>query len=987
MNANAIGKTIRPLDSADVGDAMSSHGNGDAIQTPASPVAPRLRVENIFVHYGGVRSLSSRQAPKINSPAVDPGVFFLNVPWAITAQSGQMIGVVGRSGEGKSSLLHALALLLSPAQFGSGRYEIPDADGRAVMFEVDAKGIRRDGETVSAELLRNQAFGFIFQQHFLLPCLDVKTNISLPELLRRDQSGLSERGSHLLQQLGVSQLADTVPDRVSGGQNQRVAVARGLIHAPAFLFADEPTANLDRESRQGVLAMLRAHADAGAIVFLISHELGDVVRWCDRVWVVSDRSLKYPFADPDDAGAEQKRALPRLMNPNVRHRPEECLGELVGALTKLVWPETEGGHRRGQPIALPPADPALSKPRLGLGRNIWGYALAELLSRQQFLARACLFVVVLLVAAFVAVGIDASAGVIDHLQRTVMKDRPYAKLIQVSKLAGLDNWTTLRAEARTIANVVGPAVFSAVGDNVNIALPDDRPGRSTGEPTFESFRVYSYDPFPTVFTMPADLANPYGIEITSGRAFTAADVDKAGLLVCEDWLANAYTEYGKPPHEVKYLEFVMPANDALDPNILKRVKRLKIPIIGRFRHTAARHGEVGRGDDPKDDLRKLPQLIVPRGFFERLQAKNNWNLYSALQYKTVNDDFLIPDDGGESNAKVPLPRVRSFSIESKDPARLLPPYLYREIPKFFAAAMGDPENLHGPSATRPLSNDKAHPEAFRIELELRPDVHDSQLVSKTTFDAISRKLIEFVNQRYHDSEYHAEIVIKPKLTSEQDPNLPPLRNWADMAFEPDRATVQVTSLEHLLQVMDDLKSKYQPPDINYEARLMNDVTSFLNLRKILLLAQHVVVYGAVFILAVVIAGCAYLQVTSRVADIGILRAHGMSASGIARVYTIEMLMLVIPAAMVGVVVGLVIARVSNPGLAALVGPNDTAVSPPGDGAAVDHIVFKSIHDGPHFIAPLLSGVTFGAAALGALSIVLTLGIIRRIQIVNALRGG
>jgi ABC-type lipoprotein export system ATPase subunit len=164
--------------------------------------------------------------------------------------------VVGRSGSGKSTLLHLL-----------GALDRPDEG----MIEV--AGQRVDGRP-ERELtrLRRRHVGFVFQFFHLVPELTGEENVLLPTRLRGSAPGARDRGLALIERLGLNGAAGRLPHELSGGEQQRLAVARALVHDPALVLADEPTGNLDAEAGAAVLGLLRGAADDGRAVVLVTHD-------------------------------------------------------------------------------------------------------------------------------------------------------------------------------------------------------------------------------------------------------------------------------------------------------------------------------------------------------------------------------------------------------------------------------------------------------------------------------------------------------------------------------------------------------------------------------------------------------------------------------------------------------------------------------------------------------------------------------------------
>ena len=178
---------------------------------------------------------------------------------------GEFVALLGESGVGKSTLLNCIAGL---DQADSGRIAV---DGR------DLAALDDDGRA----RLRRARLGFVFQAFHVLPHLSVAENVSLPlRLLGRPHA---HRVQAVLDAVGLAGLGPRLPAQLSGGQLQRVAIARAVVHAPALILADEPTGNLDPDSAERVLAVLRAQVrEAGAACLLVTHSAAAAAR-ADRV--------------------------------------------------------------------------------------------------------------------------------------------------------------------------------------------------------------------------------------------------------------------------------------------------------------------------------------------------------------------------------------------------------------------------------------------------------------------------------------------------------------------------------------------------------------------------------------------------------------------------------------------------------------------------------------------------------------------------------
>jgi putative ABC transport system ATP-binding protein len=190
----------------------------------------------------------------------------------LTVWPGEYVAIMGASGSGKSTLLNMLGCLDVPT---SGRYLL------------DGFGVSRLNERQLA-LLRNRKIGFIFQSFNLVPRTSALSNVELPLVysgLRRSER--RRRALAALEMVGLSDRAKHLPSELSGGQIQRVAVARALVTGPAMLLADEPTGNLDRRSTEDVLGVFDRLNALGRTIVVITHE-DEVAEHAHRVVRVDD---------------------------------------------------------------------------------------------------------------------------------------------------------------------------------------------------------------------------------------------------------------------------------------------------------------------------------------------------------------------------------------------------------------------------------------------------------------------------------------------------------------------------------------------------------------------------------------------------------------------------------------------------------------------------------------------------------------------------
>jgi ABC-type lipoprotein export system ATPase subunit len=193
----------------------------------------------------------------------------------LEVEAGEVVAVLGRSGSGKSTLLHLL-----------GGLDRPEAGTVEIAGErVDGAGERR----LSA--LRRRHVGFVFQFFHLLPELSGEANVLLAARVRGTDRGAERRGGELIDRLGLREVAGSFPHQLSGGEQQRFAIARALVNDPSLVLADEPTGNLDVQAGAGVLELLRELASDDRAVVLVTHE-ASAAAIADRVLRLADGRLE-----------------------------------------------------------------------------------------------------------------------------------------------------------------------------------------------------------------------------------------------------------------------------------------------------------------------------------------------------------------------------------------------------------------------------------------------------------------------------------------------------------------------------------------------------------------------------------------------------------------------------------------------------------------------------------------------------------------------
>ena len=186
---------------------------------------------------------------------------------SLSLASGELVALVGPSGSGKSTLLHIAGLL-------------ERADGGEIQVAGRRCGALSDTERTA---IRRDRLGFVYQFHHLLPEFSAQENVMLPQMVaRRGRGEARRRARHLLDRVGLADRRDHRPGQLSGGEQQRVAVARALANRPEILLADEPTGNLDPETSERVFdELIRLVREDGLAALIATHN-SDIARRMDR---------------------------------------------------------------------------------------------------------------------------------------------------------------------------------------------------------------------------------------------------------------------------------------------------------------------------------------------------------------------------------------------------------------------------------------------------------------------------------------------------------------------------------------------------------------------------------------------------------------------------------------------------------------------------------------------------------------------------------
>jgi putative ABC transport system ATP-binding protein len=192
----------------------------------------------------------------------------------LVVDEGGFVCLMGRSGSGKSTLLNVISGI-----------DTPDA-GRVVVDGIDLAALPERERT----LYRRRHMGFVFQFFNLVPTLTVGENVAMPLSLNGRVDARLARD--WLARVGLVERAHSFPDTLSGGEQQRVAVARALVHGPSLVLADEPTGNLDADTAERVLALLRGLCREAGTTLLVASHGEEVARRADRVVLLAGGRLR-----------------------------------------------------------------------------------------------------------------------------------------------------------------------------------------------------------------------------------------------------------------------------------------------------------------------------------------------------------------------------------------------------------------------------------------------------------------------------------------------------------------------------------------------------------------------------------------------------------------------------------------------------------------------------------------------------------------------
>lgn len=193
----------------------------------------------------------------------------------LEVRAGEFLGIMGKSGAGKSTLMYQISLLDHPTS------------GEIILNDINTENLSTEERTQ----MRLSSLGYVFQDYALIPELSAVENVMIP-LLMQGKSFTEARhvSESILSRVGLLHRTENKPSQLSGGEQQRVSVARAMAHDPKILFADEPTANLDSVSGASVIELFRELHSKGQTIVMVTHE-EEYAKYCDRIIYLEDGKI------------------------------------------------------------------------------------------------------------------------------------------------------------------------------------------------------------------------------------------------------------------------------------------------------------------------------------------------------------------------------------------------------------------------------------------------------------------------------------------------------------------------------------------------------------------------------------------------------------------------------------------------------------------------------------------------------------------------
>ena len=193
----------------------------------------------------------------------------------LEVREGEFLGIMGKSGAGKSTLMYQISLLDHPTS------------GEIILNGANTENMTTEERTKTRLL----TLGYVFQDYALIPELSAEENVMIPLLMQRKTFEEAKKITEgVLEQVGLLHRKENKPSQLSGGEQQRVSIARAIAHQPKILFADEPTANLDSVSGRSIIELFEDIHKKGQTIVMVTHE-DEYAKYCDRIIYLEDGKI------------------------------------------------------------------------------------------------------------------------------------------------------------------------------------------------------------------------------------------------------------------------------------------------------------------------------------------------------------------------------------------------------------------------------------------------------------------------------------------------------------------------------------------------------------------------------------------------------------------------------------------------------------------------------------------------------------------------
>lgn len=193
----------------------------------------------------------------------------------LEVKEGEFLGIMGKSGAGKSTLMYQIGLLDHPTS------------GEIILAGVNTESLSTEERTQ----MRLSTLGYVFQDYALIPELTASENVIIPIIMQgKSLEDARKVAEDVLNKVGLLHRINNKPSQLSGGEQQRVAVARAMAHEPKILFADEPTANLDTVSGNSIIELFKELNNKGQTIVMVTHE-EEYAKYCDRIVYLEDGKI------------------------------------------------------------------------------------------------------------------------------------------------------------------------------------------------------------------------------------------------------------------------------------------------------------------------------------------------------------------------------------------------------------------------------------------------------------------------------------------------------------------------------------------------------------------------------------------------------------------------------------------------------------------------------------------------------------------------